>query len=152
MTTMTPETRLAEGCQIGELRPFLVILDGWGGDAHGNPTAKLRCICSFKKNGNHVMVGDHMWIGGADARGILDCKPSIKKPIAMEQFGQHGFRPKRGTKFFVTAECMIYAPGKAKICNFERVEPLQFVEDGKQLCYWVSGMQKDTTSALWHGG
>lgn len=143
--------RLPDGCSTAEVRPFFATVDQWGGDAVGQPTCKLRAVCSFRRGGHHVMVSDHMWLDGDDAGRIIAMQPTNDRPIVTEQFGR-GTRPKRGMKFFMTAMVVAYAPGKAKLHRLERVEPLEFTEPRKQRVYWAEGMPRDTESALWHGG
>ena len=152
---MTNKSELSKniptGCSLNEHRPFYATIDSYGGDSNKLPTCKLRCVCIYRKDKQHVMISDHMWIDGKDAEIIMSLTPTDDKPIAMVKFGKT-FRPKRGTKIFIVAKCKFYSEGKAKLCNFQRVEPLAFIDDNKQVIYWKDGMPKDCDSALWHGG
>ena len=152
---MTNKSELSKniptGCSLNEHRPFYATIDSYGGDSNKLPTCKLRCICIYRKDKQNVMISDHMWIDGEDAKIIMSLIPTDNKPITMVNFGKT-FRPKRGTKIFIVAKCKFYSKGKAKLCNFQRVEPLSFVSENKQVVYWKDGMPKDCNSALWHGG
>ena len=135
-----------------EARPFYATIDQWGGDGAGRPTCKLRCVCSYRRDGQHIMISDHMWLAGADAERIIALVPTAQHPIVLEAFGERT-RPKRGLKLFLTAKASVYAGGtKAKLHELERVEPVEFVGEREQRRYWQEGMPKDSTTAFWHGG
>ena len=126
-------------------------MDQWGGDRFNRPTCKLRCVCSYRQDGRHVMISDHMWLDGPDAERIIGIAPSEGRPVVLEPFGA-GARPKRGLKLFLTAKALRYAPGKAKLHAVGRAEPVAFVAPGKQEVYWAEGMPRDARSCFWHGG
>ena len=92
-----PPVHLPEGCSIAEARPFFATMDQWGGDAARRATCKLRAVCSYRANGQHLMVSDHMWLDGADAERIMAIVPSEGRPVVLERFGP-GLRPKRGVR------------------------------------------------------
>ena len=146
-------SRLPPGCSTTEWRPFLATLDQWGGDARGWLTAKLRCICACRRNGQHVMVGDHLWLTGKDAR-MIACVRHTKdgQPVKLEEYGT-SFRPKRGMKLFLVARCKIYAGGtKATLCDIEKINSMVYDQVGHQAPYWRDGMPKITNSPMWHNG
>ena len=131
------EIELPEGCSMNEYRAFYATIDEYGGDKNGNTTVKLRNICSYRKDGNHIMIGDHIWIDNHDAIKITQLKSSAMV----------NNRPKRGTKLFMRAKCIIYRSAgryKAKLAHFDKVECTKTV-------YWVQGGKKTKNTVMWHG-
>lgn len=136
---------LPSGCSTSEARPFYATIDAYGGAADGTPPVKLRCVCSYRDSGAHVMVSDHMWLDHADAEKII--------ALADERMATENGRPKRGTKLFLAATVIFYAEGKAKIARLERVELVAFTGPGKQKPYFDDLMGvKIVDTPLWHGG
>jgi len=144
---------LPAGCSTAERRPFFATVDAWGGDASGNQTVKVRCICTYSRNGQHMMVGDHLWLTGEDARMIASVRHTNDgQPVKLEEYGA-SFRPKRGMKMFLLARCKMYAgETKATLFDIEKVNPMVYDREGNQAPYWCDGMPKNTTSPMWHNG
>lgn len=140
---------LPEGCSEHQTRPFFATIDRYGGDASKKPTVYLRCVCSFRKDGNHVMVSDHNWLAGEDAQMVL----SLTDPEGRMATETGSGRPKRGTKLFLTAKVVFYGDrAKAKIAQIERVELRPFKAPDRQEPYFnkETGV-KVQDSPLWHG-
>ena len=131
------DIKLPEGCSLKEHRAFFATIDQYGGDKHHNVTCKLRNICSYRKDGNHIMIADHMWIDNEDAIKITQLQANVME----------NNRPKRGTKLFIRAKCVIYHSNgryKAKLAQFQKVEYTKTI-------YWKDGGRKTNNSIMWHG-
>jgi len=149
---------LPEGCSETEARAYFATIDHYGGAADQTPTVFLKCICSYRRDGNHVMVSDHNWLDHDDAQKVI-ALADPEGQMATEEGGSR--RPKRGTKIFLTAKVAFYGSGgggdgegkrKAKIAHIERIELRPFIAPNEQEPYFnkETGV-KIEDSPLWHG-